>query len=89
MLAHRVCEYFNVSVNTSILQMSQCPLLKHVYAPLLQDADVSQIQVQVCIFAFDLLYLNGEVCKQFCADCMCICEVQCCDVNGRAHTSSL
>lgn len=28
----------------------------------LQDAEVSQIQVQVCIFAFDLLYLNGEVC---------------------------
>ena len=27
----------------------------------LQDAEVSQIQVQVCIFAFDLLYLNGEV----------------------------
>ena len=25
-----------------------------------QDADESQIKVQVCVYAFDLLYLNGE-----------------------------
>ena len=25
-----------------------------------QDADVSNIKVQVCVYAFDLLYLNGE-----------------------------
>jgi len=25
-----------------------------------QDAEESQIKVQVCIYAFDLLYLNGE-----------------------------
>lgn len=27
---------------------------------LLQDADASEIKVQVCVYAFDLLYLNGE-----------------------------
>jgi len=27
---------------------------------LLQDADASEINVQVCVYAFDLLYLNGE-----------------------------
>ena len=25
-----------------------------------KDADESQIKVQVCVYAFDLLYLNGE-----------------------------
>ena len=25
-----------------------------------QDADASEIKVQVCVYAFDLLYLNGE-----------------------------
>lgn len=27
---------------------------------LLQDANISDIKVQVCVYAFDLLYLNGE-----------------------------
>ena len=26
-----------------------------------QDADVSNINIQVCVYAFDLLYLNGKV----------------------------
>jgi len=26
----------------------------------LQDADASEIKVQVCVYAFDLLYLNGD-----------------------------
>lgn len=25
-----------------------------------QDADVAEIKVQVCVYAFDLLYFNGE-----------------------------
>ncbi len=29
-------------------------------SPYLQDADASNIKVQVCVYAFDLLYLNGE-----------------------------
>ena len=28
---------------------------------LLKDASISDIKVQVCVFAFDLLYLNGKV----------------------------
>jgi ATP-dependent DNA ligase len=28
-----------------------------------KDVKVEDIQVQVCLFAFDLLYLNGEVCS--------------------------
>ena len=27
---------------------------------LMKDADESQIKVQVCVYAFDLLYFNGE-----------------------------
>lgn len=27
----------------------------------LQDVDAAAIKVQVCVYAFDLLYLNGEV----------------------------
>lgn len=26
----------------------------------LQDADASEIKIQVCVYAFDLLYLNGK-----------------------------
>lgn len=26
-----------------------------------QDVEASEIKVQVCVYAFDLLYLNGEV----------------------------
>ena len=25
-----------------------------------KDADVDDLKVQVCVFAFDMLYLNGE-----------------------------
>lgn len=37
----------------------------HIYSAValllgLQDANESEIKVQVCIYAFDLLYLNGE-----------------------------
>lgn len=28
---------------------------------LVQDVDAAEIRVQVCVYAFDLLYLNGEV----------------------------
>lgn len=34
------------------------------YEPFLyitQDAEMSEIKVQVCLYAFDLLYLNGKV----------------------------
>ena len=30
---------------------------------IIQDANISEIKVQVCVFAFDLLYLNGKVCE--------------------------
>lgn len=30
-----------------------------------QDADASEIKVQVCVYAFDLLYLNGKVSKVY------------------------
>lgn len=34
---------------------------KHIISGfVLQDADASEIKVQVCVYAFDLLYLNGE-----------------------------
>lgn len=26
-----------------------------------QEVDAAEIQVQVCLYAFDLIYLNGEV----------------------------
>jgi|TARA_B110001469_G_C9433426_1_gene220070 DNA ligase-1 len=26
-----------------------------------KDADVDDLKVQVCVFAFDMLYLNGEL----------------------------
>lgn len=28
---------------------------------LTQEVDAAEIQVQVCLYAFDLIYLNGEV----------------------------
>lgn len=31
------------------------------YDASLQDVDALEIKVQVCVYAFDLLYLNGEV----------------------------
>lgn len=31
-----------------------------------QDADASEIKVQVCVYAFDLLYLNGKVSVALC-----------------------
>lgn len=31
-----------------------------------KDVKVEDIQVRVCLFAFDLLYLNGEVCSDGC-----------------------
>ena len=39
-----------------------------LYELFLQDANVADIKVQVCVYAFDLLYLNGEslVRKTFC-----------------------
>ena len=30
-----------------------------------KDVKVEDIQVRVCIFAFDLLFLNGEVCTRW------------------------
>ena len=33
---------------------------KFVFSYYVQDADESEIKVQVCVYAFDLLYLNGE-----------------------------
>ena len=40
-------------------------MLSNYYSQILttrkrKDADIEQIKVQVCLFAFDLLYLNGE-----------------------------
>ena len=34
-----------------------------------QDADASEIKVQVCVYAFDLLYLNGKVSKANVSKC--------------------
>lgn len=30
-----------------------------------QEVDAAEIQVQVCLYAFDLIYLNGEVSSSF------------------------
>lgn len=30
-----------------------------------QEVDAAEIQVQVCLYAFDLIYLNGEVSSGF------------------------
>ena len=34
------------------------------FSMFLEDADASEIKVQVCVYAFDLLYLNGKVGKR-------------------------
>lgn len=31
----------------------------------IQEVDAAEIQVQVCLYAFDLIYLNGEVSSGF------------------------
>lgn len=41
-----------------------CPVSPHHSSSLFcpnQEVDASEIQVQVCLYAFDLIYLNGEV----------------------------
>lgn len=32
-----------------------------LHYPSTQEVDAAEIQVQVCLYAFDLIYLNGEV----------------------------
>ena len=34
-----------------------------------QEVDAAEIQVQVCLYAFDLIYLNGEVSSGFACRC--------------------
>lgn len=48
---HCVCTWLMVLVSM---------VFAAVISLFLQDADVSEIKVQVCVFAFDLLYLNGK-----------------------------
>ena len=35
-----------------------------------KDVKVEDIQVRVCLFGFDLLYLNGEVCVHLGGGCL-------------------
>ena len=37
------------------------PLPCSPFCPQTQEVDAAEIQVQVCLYAFDLIYLNGQV----------------------------
>lgn len=47
-----------VSASGTTGRASASPLL--VSCPI-QEVDAAEIQVQVCLYAFDLIYLNGKV----------------------------
>lgn len=57
-----LCNYLNELIYLQIfVKWKYCNCrLPFLYASL-QDVDASEIKVQVCVYAFDLLYLNGEV----------------------------